>query len=374
MLTREHFQHNIIFQQTLKDVISMKISSGELKKKARESLNLCLSRVPFLKIEGIKRRPSTEALLPDFLLKIALPGGVWHLLVEIKANGQPRMAREAVNQILRYRATFPDSYGVFLAPYISPVAGEICRQEGIGYLDLAGNCYLCFDGVYIDQEGRPNPFKEKRDLRSLYSPKAERILRVLLNSPGKSWKVQGLAGEAQVSVGQVFNVKKQLLDREWVQVDKSGFMLNEPERLLKEWEQNYSFRRNKILDFYSLKGPTEMETDLIEYCNRTKVKYAFTGFSGAARLAPAVRYQRVMAYLDGLDKGVVSQLALKKVDTGANVSLFIPYDDGVFYGALELNGAKVASPVQIYLDVRNFRGRGEEAAQVLIDHVIRPTW
>ena len=358
----------------LKEVISMKISSEKLEKKARESLNSCLSRVPFLKIEDIKGRPSKEASKPDFLINISLPGIKKYLVVEVKANGQPRMAREAVNQILRYRAFFPDSYGVFLAPYISPVAGEICRQEGIGYLDLAGNCYLCFDGVYIEQEGRPNPFKEKRDLRSLYSPKAERILRVLLNSPGKGWKVQGLAEEAEVSVGQVFNVKKQLLDREWVQVDKSGFMLNEPEQLLKEWEENYSFRRNKILDFYSLKGLTEMETDLVEYCNRKRVKYAFTGFSGAARLAPAVRYQRAMAYLDGLDKGAISQLALKKVDSGANVSFFIPYDDGVFYGARKLNGVQVASPVQVYLDVRNFRGRGEEAAQVLLDHVIRPAW
>ena len=352
----------------------MNISSDELEKKARESLNSCLSRVPFLKIEDIKRPPSTEVSVPDFLVRIALPGGERYLVVEIKANGQPRMAREAVNQILRYRVLFPDSYGVFLAPYISPAAGEICRQEGIGYLDLAGNCYLCFDKVYIEQQGRPNRFKEKRDLRSLYTPKAERILRVLLNRPGKGWKVQELAEEAEVSVGQVFNVKKRLLDREWVQVDKRGFMLNQPEQLLKEWEKNYSFRRNKILDFYSLKGPSEMETDLVEYCNRKRVKYAFTGFSGAARLAPTVRYQRVMTYLDELDKEAVFQLALKKVDSGANVSLFIPYDDGVFYGTRKLNGVQVASPVQVYLDVRNFRGRGEEAAQVLLDQVIRPEW
>ena len=128
------------------------------------------------------------------------------------------------------------------------------------------------------------------------------------------------------------------------------------------------------MDFYSLKGITEAETALVEYCNRKKLKYAFTGFSGVARLAPAVRYQRVMTYLEGLDEEVVSELGLKKVDSGANVSLFIPYDDGVFYGAREVNRGQVASPVQIYLDVRNFRGRGEEAAQVLLEQVIRPAW
>ena len=341
---------------------------------AKRALISCLERVPFLSVEEIVSEFGSDGIRPDFLVRVRQQDSEQVLVVEFKKNGQPRLARDAVNQLQRYLNSVPGAYGVFMAPYISPMADEICRQEGIGYLDLAGNCYLCFDGVYIEQEGRPNPFKEKRDLRSLYSPKAERILRVLLNSPGKGWKVQGLAEEAEVSVGQVFNVKKQLLDREWVQVDKSGFLLNEPGQLLREWEENYSFRRNKILDFYSLKGPTEMETDLAEYCNRKKVKYAFTGFSGAARLAPAVRYQRVMAYLGELDEGAASQLALKEVNSGANVSLFMPYDDGVFYGARELNGVQVASPVQVYLDVRNFRGRGEEAAQVLLDHVIRPEW
>jgi hypothetical protein len=352
----------------------MKLSSVEIEKKAREALNSCLSRVPFLKIRDIKRQPSKEPSRPDFLIRIAMPGSEKHLVVEIKPNGQPRLAREAVNQILRYRDLFPDSYGVFLAPYISPKSGEICRKEGIGYLDLAGNCYLCFDGVFIEQEGKYNPFKEKRDLRSLYSPKAERVLRVLLNNSGRGWKIEELGKEAQVSLGQVFNVKKRLMDREWIQVEKSGFMLNEPEQLLREWEENYSFRRNRVLDFYSMKGPTQIEMDLVEYCNSKKLKYAFTGFSGAARLAPAVRYQRAMAYLKDLKEDVVSQLALKEVSSGANVSLFIPYDEGIFYGIREVDGAQVASPVQVYLDVRTFRGRGEEAAKVLLDQVIRPSW
>ena len=123
-----------------------------------------------------------------------------------------------------------------------------------------------------------------------------------------------------------------------------------------------------------MKGPAQIEADLVEYCSSRNVKYAFTGFSGAARLALAVRYQRAMAYLKDLEEDVVSQLALKEVDSGANVSVFIPYDEGIFYGVREIDGAQVASPVQVYLDVRTFRGRGEEAAQVLLEQVIGPSW
>jgi len=358
----------------LKEVIWMKNTGFELERKAREALRSCLSRVPFLRIKDFKRQTSKKAVRPDLLVSLAFPKGHKVLVGEIKANGQPRVAREAVNQILRYRDLFPDAYGVFLAPYISPKAGEICRQEGIGYLDLAGNCYLCFDGVYIEQEGKQNVYKDKRDLRSLYSPKAERVLRVLLVNARKNWKVEELAKEAEVSLGQVSNVKKLLMDREWIRVDKTGFMMNEPEQLLGEWQENYSFRRNKIHDFYSLRNPGQFEADFVEYCNREAVKYALTGFSGAARLSPSVRYQRAMAYMENVDEGVFPQLDLKKVDSGANVSIFVPYDEGVFYGAREVDGAQVVSPIQVYLDVRAFRGRGEEAAHMLLEKVIRPTW
>ena len=358
----------------LNQVILMNKSIENLEEKAKEALKSCLSRVPFLKIVKIKREISKEGVRPDFLARLVYPEGEKNLVVEIKANGQPRLARQAVNQLLRYKEVFPDSYGIFLAPYISQKAGEICRREGVGYLDLSGNCYLSFDRVFVEQEGRPNIFKEKRDLRSLYSPRAERVLRVLLNNPKKVWKVGELADSAQVSFGQISNVKKRLMDREWIQEEKIGFRIKEPEQLLKEWGENYSFRRNRVLDFYSLKSAAQIEADLVDYCNRNKFKYALTGFSGAARLAQAVRYQRAMIYLEDFNDNLVSQLALKKVESGSNVTLFIPYDEGVFNGARQIEGAQIASPVQIYLDLRSYRGRGEEAAQILFDQVIKPIW
>jgi hypothetical protein len=71
---------------------------------------------------------------------------------------------------------------------------------------------------------------------------------------------------------------------------------------------------------------------------------------------------------------MITDLSLKEVSSGANVSLLTPYDDGVFYGFRDVNGSLIVSPVQAYLDVIGFRGRGEEAAQGLLDQVIRPSW
>jgi hypothetical protein len=123
------------------------------------------------------------------------------------------------------------------------------------------NNTLTFGQVYIEQEGEQNPFAEKRDLRSLYSPKAARVLRVLLTDPKKAWRVQALAEEAEVSLGQV-----------------------------------------------------------------------------------------------------------------SNVALFTSYDEGVLYGARQIGGICIASPVQVYLDLLGVKGRGEEAAKAILDEVIRRSW
>jgi Transcriptional regulator, AbiEi antitoxin, Type IV TA system len=364
----------IIFQQMLKEVFIMKPTGHEISDKAEKALRTCLERVPFLKIDAILREPAAADVTPDFLVKLTFPGGKQHLLVEVKSSGQPRIARQAINQLLRYLEKYPASYGVFVAPYISPQAADICVQDGIGYMDLAGNCYLCFGQVYIRQEGKPNSFATKRDLRSLYSPKATRVLRVLLTNGQKAWKLQELAKEAGVSLGQASNVKKLLSDREWIRTDPDGFILDKPEALLEEWAENYTYRKNQVRDFYSLKSLTDIEADLANICRAKGVNYALTGFSGAARFAPTVRYQRVTAYVEDMTEDLISLVNLKEVSSGANVSLLTPYDAGVFYGAREFEDIRIASPIQIYLDLLGVRGRGEEAASALLEKVIRPTW
>ncbi len=352
----------------------MKISKKELETRMEDALRRCLDGIPFLEIHKIEKDAKQDGVRLDLTVELTSSGGNQRLIVEAKSNGQPRLARQAANQILRYRQTFPDAYGVFLAPYISPRAAEICREDGIGYVDLSGNCRLCFGQVYIEREGRPNRFAQKRDLRSLYSPRASRILRVLLANPKGVWKVIDLAREADVSLGLTSNVKKLLADREWIRDEVKGFVLAQPAALLSEWAENYSFRKNEILDCYSLKKPSEIEADLAEFCAGEGTRYALTGFSGAARMAPAVRYQRAFAYVDGDLKEIASQLKLKAVSGGANVSLLLPYDDGVFYGVREFEGIRTVSSVQTYLDLLGFRGRGEEAAKSVFEEVIKPQW
>lgn len=333
-----------------------------------------LKGVPFLQVGRVVGQRRTGDTRIDFMASVRTRDGRFRLVCEVKYSGQPRIARQACSQLLEYTRSNPRDYPVFVAPFISAQSAEICQGLNVGYLDLAGNCRLAFDQVYIQKGQYPNPAIVKRELRSLYSPKAERVLRVLLTNPRKTWKTEPLAREADVSLGQVANVKKVLLNREWIRSEKEGFGLSSPTELLTEWGSNYDFSRNEVRDYYTLMGIGEIESELTNASRKIEFILGFTGFSGAARLSPAVRYQRVSAYVLGDVGSLAKSVELKPVPSGANVSLIDPYDKGVFYGATRIEEAPVLSPVQVYLDLLGMKSRGEEAAQAILQEVIKPAW
>jgi hypothetical protein len=355
----------------LKEALTVKIDDFESA--VKEAILACLQDICFLTIKGFDVEPDLN-IRPDFLVTLEIKDVPKQIIVEAKNSGQPRFARNAVNQLIRYLDAKPDAYAVFVAPYIFPTAAAICQEAGIGTIDLAGNCNICFDTIYVCRQGNPNPFTRKRFLQSLYTPKAERVLRVLLTTGPKEWKMEELAGEADVSLGHVANVKKLLAGQEWIDSKPVGFSLIEPLALLEDWSQNYRFRRNQALNFYSILGPSEFEYRLGEVCRRENTRYGLTGLSGSSRYAPAVRYQRAMAYIQRDIDAVAAVLEIKPVESGFNVTLLKPYDDGVFYGLQDVEGSQVVSPIQVFLDLQSLRGRGEEAAQVLFDRAIRKLW
>ena len=347
----------------------MKIESN--KSAIIQALKECLANIPFLQVGEVSVDDS--ALRPDFQVEVRVKNKSLTILAEYKNSGEPRLARFAIYQIKDWVSSNIGVYGVFIAPYISPNAAAICAEAGIGYLDLAGNCLLSFETIFIHREGKANPQIQRRKLRSLYSSKAERILRVLLTDPKQSWRTEALAKAAKVSYGQVSNVKSLLADREWLAPSENGIRLNNPNAVLDEWAIQYRYQRNRVAEYYAIANIAECEYLLAETCQRQEIRYALTAFSGAARLAPSVRYQRMSAFVDSDPNLLANTLGWKRVTSGANVNILVPYDEGIFFGNQEIGSIRIVSPVQIYLDLQNYRGRGQEAANN-IRKVIEQSW
>jgi hypothetical protein len=334
----------------------------------------CLSEIPFVEMQKVEQRIIADPSRPEIVARAHINGQERLILAEVKANGQPRLVREAVENMLRYRQTYADAYGLVMAPSFTPQAAKICRQEGIGYLDYSGNCLLNFDFIFINKTGRSAPVAKRKNFRSWYSPRAERVLRTLYMHPQRVWKIRELALEAHVSASQAFSIQRHLSERKWLEEFKHGFSLARPDLLLDEWSENYLPARNVERMFNSSRSVLEIEALLASVCQEQIIPFALMGFSAAMRFDPLLHYDRVSAYvLSDLSK-VITALELTETTGKGNVSLWIPQDEGVLRGAEQFDHAKVTSPIQTYLDLIGLEGRGEKAATYLWQHFMKNKW
>jgi hypothetical protein len=346
----------------------------ELLKRAQNSITSVLSDVTFLELKNFKANVKLNNKEVDFVINTLISGKPAKFIIEVKSQGEPRLVRMAIAQIKEYLKGFKDSYGILVAPYLSDASRQICKEAGIGCIDLAGNAFLSFKNIFIDRSGRPNPFVTARISKSVFSPKSSRVLRVLLSEPSKRWYVEDLSKEAGISIGLTSRVKQALLSEEWIKEENKRFYLVKPEDMLNQWVNNYSYEKNPGFSFYSDLSEDQIEVAIKKVCEKKRYRYGLALFSGARKVAPFVRFIRFFSYIDGNIENIAKALKLKKVETGANVILLQPYDEGVFYGLQNINGISVVSDIQLFIDLKSFKGRGEEAAQAIFEQRIKTRW
>lgn len=326
---------------------------------------------------GAVARPQDGA---DLVMEISGPGGPWTLVCEYKSNAQPRHIRGAALQardLARQIGSTSSAYPIVLAPFISSESGAICQQLGVGYADLAGNCRLAFGTVYIEKTVASNPFREKREQRSLFAPKSARVLRLMLELPSRDWKVAELAERADVSYGQVSKVRRHLLDKEWAAGTWGAVRLVKPQALLDAWRSAYKPLRSRRTTYYTLLHGEPLQKAIRDATSDTLIgKAALSAYSAARWLAPYARVAGEYFYADtDGERRLKESLKLEAVAKGENITIDLASDAGVFQGAIEsARGVFCTSPIQTYLDLAASGERGEEAAQHLFRERIAPTW
>jgi hypothetical protein len=316
-------------------------------------------------------------------LMVSLGEGTQHrtLVCEVKSNGQPRFIRAAALQVRDFaqRAPIPKpAYPMVFAPFISPESGAICRELGVGYADLAGNCRLVFDSVYIEKSVATNPFKEKREQRSLFAPKSARVLRIMLGEPSRDWKVADLAAHAGISYGQISKLRKHLLDHEWASGQWGGVRISKPQALLDAWKQAYAPMRTSRNRYYTLLHGEQLNSAIRDVFSQPAAgsHVILNSFSAARWLAPYARVAGEYFYVDREGEAKLkAMLKLEPVTKGENISIDLASDEGVFQDAIEVGSRfRCTGLIQTYLDLAAAGERGEESAQHLFDLCIAPKW
>ncbi|HEX5009324.1 MAG TPA: type IV toxin-antitoxin system AbiEi family antitoxin [Planctomycetota bacterium] len=313
------------------------------------------------------------------------------LAVECKRDLRPvtfqPWAQRMSNFAMKRRAT-----PVLGMPSVSPRMAELCRAQGMGWFDLAGNCRIDVPGLlHIERTGSPPIHRQPREGASLGTAAAARVLRVLLSpgNAGKSWKQRDLRAhtiwrierDAPVSIGLVNKLIRHLVDQGFIEASRGeGIRVRDPAGLLTAWRTAYRFDRHERRSYFTLlKGPA-LGAKLYKVAMGAADAAVYAVFSAAERQAPHVRQPKTWIYVRPpyLD-AVIRETSAKEVDSGENLVVLVPEDSGVFlsFDADTFVGEAsigCTDPVQTYVDLMQFESRGEEAANALLQQKILRSW
>ncbi len=306
--------------------------------------------------------------------------------IEFKSRLTPMALEGAVHQVLRIRnelrsvAEYGDLYPMIAAPYLSDSVQQRCKELGVGYIDLNGNFLLAHQGVYVDVVRPATVFKNPQGVKRIFAGRSRRIIRVLLVNPFQPFRLEELAAEAELSVGQAFQVTKRLLEDGLLERTSEGRVLTKPRQLLrlfaKELKSDYLENR-QVFHGFTETPLREFSDRLGEVCDQKGIPCAFTLTSGLEPHERNLREDLAAAYIGAPAGEIRDALRLEAVGKGANVLLMTPPEPdnsnagGVFYRTRKLtNGLTGVNLIQLFVDFTLQSGRGEEQAEFLIEHAL----
>lgn len=189
----------------------------------------------------------------------------------------------------------------------------------------------------------------------------------MLNDPKKKWTMQELSNNSFVSLAQVYKVLEGLEADNYVEKKRGAIKLSDPTGLLNLLINYYRYDDQKVMGYYSpFKSYSQVFPKLrqIPECD-----YAVTLGAAAQLILPAVRSTDVYIYVDKTET-VKNALELESVEFGGNVYLITPKDDGILRSAQTIDGVKVVSNLQLYLDLYNYPQRGREQADAIREKIL----
>ncbi|MEO6916613.1 MAG: type IV toxin-antitoxin system AbiEi family antitoxin [Chitinophagaceae bacterium] len=154
------------------------------------------------------------------------------LLVDIR--------HELRNIPLNLPPEFKKGVGLIVAGYITPQIKTHLKENGINWLDAAGNCFIHVRDLFFFIEGQKvTPLREKKDGK-LWTATGLKYVWAILQEPAllnKNFRTQ--AETAKVALGRVGDFITALKEEGWLAKGKKGWVLEKQQDLENQWTELY---------------------------------------------------------------------------------------------------------------------------------------
>lgn len=383
--------------------------------------------LPGVTIENVRIQPE-----PAFDIAFEIRSGSQRIPVfaEVKPDFSPRRLAEIAPWIQRLKSLRQDVSIAVAAPSFSPQSQAFCIENGIDFLDLAGNIFVNVPGTFTLQrigmrDRSIAPSALIVPVMNVFSGRASRVLHVLLEKP-RAWSVKGIADELtieserlatevpewklnlSISMGTVSKAVTSLEEQLLIRRLGAKIVVPEPTRLLRQWAEKYKERyRWRLRDAVQVANPfgADIGTIAESLGASVSVPFAASGASAVADVAPWVEAdvvdlftpqpisdQKAIAlrmnnldregFGDGTGVGAGSGAGRGSGDgtgygdraSGLALRFIVPYDVGVFMYCRRKGAALAVSLVQAYLDLYARGGRDLKQAEHLLEQAIAPRW
>ncbi|MEO7427060.1 MAG: type IV toxin-antitoxin system AbiEi family antitoxin [Fibrobacteria bacterium] len=362
------------------------LSGPALERALAQELETRLAAIPWLR--GWKVQLTSGSADPGFDILATLPlpsGGKAALCIECKRELRPRAFRMLSERRIHPPGRPDIIIPVLAMPWVSPGMAAVCQANKWSWFDLAGNHFIDVPGLLqLSHTGNEPAHARPRPSANLGTAEAARIIRALLAAPsiGKPWTQRELreACSPEVSIGLVNKVVRHLREEDVLSPgDDEGFRMRDPMKLLAAWRDAYRFKRHSRIGYFTLMQGKTLQSALAQLGARAAGGAAYAVFSAAENQAPHVRQPKTWLYVRSRDLSLLEKLAeAKTVDSGENMVVLVPEDEGVFYsgeGADKQAGRLgCTNIIQTYVDLWHAGGRGQEAAEALLNQRIKPDW
>ena len=321
----------------------------------------------------VARYETGKRAIADFAVTMDFKGIHLELMGEWIGNPSTAIVRDKVDQLRRVSEAELGIMPLLMAPYFTESQRKLLAEAGVAFIDLDGNAHIEGEGVYISRVSKPSG-PRKVSAPNPFSDKASLVARQLLvrRDPVGVRELSSLIG---LTPGYVSKVLSRLDSLGYLSKGEDEKMaLRDPKSLLQDWAAVYDYTKSRTTGYFCRARSAD---DIIDRLKRASIQaeHALTAQAGAHLIAPYAAFDRVDIYSAGpsATAELVSRLGLEPVSKGANVLVWNPYYKySVFFGSREVEGVRVVSDIQLYLDLVKYPLRGPEQAEHLYETLLKP--
>lgn len=300
------------------------------------------------------------------VVHLTTPSGAETLPCEIRRT---HLQREAAQFLVHLARESPGL--VILAPAVGREVGELFEDEGVNFVDRAGNCHLRLGDEYIGRiQGRTAPKPKGRD-RGLRAAAYRALFTLLVRPELIDASARALAAEADVSPQTANDLRHRLIDRGWV-LETRHNRVWAPGRwteVLSFWLSGFAttLAPSLLIGRFRTKEqvPAELEAR-VEPILRRCCDWRYGGGAAAARLTEYYRGEQTVIYVRNAPGDLVAQLGLARDPAGPVVLLRPPGT-----AAFESPHPQCVHPLLAYADLlMEDHERARDAAQELYERYL----